>query len=281
MTLDRYMENRRSWEFAMALCLVLISFGANLGVELIEQSRYSADSALAIPVILEGTSHIAMLLSLPLVLWFDRHFPIGRPRWLQSLGAHAVFSVVFSLVHVTLMYWMRVVLFALVTPPSRYVWHNWIGEFGYEYLKDFRSYMLIVVLIYLYRFILRRLQGEAGFLAEDGTSTTETSDRFLVKKLGREFLVRIDEIDWIESCGNYVNLHVGDRVYPLRETMMRIDEQLVPRGFQRVHRSAIVNLDRVTEIRAFDSGDGEARLRDDTVVPVSRRFRQDLRERLS
>jgi DNA-binding LytR/AlgR family response regulator len=78
-----------------------------------------------------------------------------------------------------------------------------------------------------------------------------------------------------------VNLHVGDRVYPLRETMMRIDEQLVPRGFQRVHRSAIVNLDRVTEIRAFDSGDGEARLKSDAVVPVSRRFRQDLRERLS
>lgn len=67
------------------------------------------------------------------------------------------------------MYWMRVGLFALVRPRSRYVWHNWIGEFGYEYLKDFRSYMLIVVLIYLYRFVRRRLQGEAGFLAEDDT----------------------------------------------------------------------------------------------------------------
>jgi len=63
--------------------------------------------------------------------------------------------------------------------------------------------------------------------------------------------------------------------------MTRIDERLLPLGFQRVHRSAIVNLDRVAEIVAFDTGDGEARLQTDTRVPVSRRFRQELRERLA
>jgi DNA-binding LytR/AlgR family response regulator len=86
------------------------------------------------------------------------------------------------------------------------------------------------------------------------------SERFLVKKFGREFLVRIEEINWIEFCGNYVNIHVG---------------------FQRVHRSAIVNLDRVTEIIAFDTGDGQAKLKTDALVPISRRYRQELRERLS
>ena len=143
--------------------------------------------------------------------------------------------------------------------------------------------MLIIVIVYLYRFILRRLQGEAGFLEEeqDDKPGTGMSDRFLVKKLGREFLVRIDEIDWIESSGNYVNLHVGTRVFPLRETMTRIDERLLPLGFLRVHRSAIVNLDRVAEIVAFDTGDGEARLQTYARVPVSRRFRQELRERLA
>ena len=265
----------------MALGLALVSFGANLGVELIERGRNAVDVGLTIPVIREGSSHVAMLLAIPPVIWFDRRFTIGGAHWLRNLWAHALFSVVFSLVHVTIMYWMRVVLYPLASPESTYSWDHWFGEFGYEYLKDFRTYVLIIVIIYLYRFILRRLQGEAGFLAEDDTPTAAASDRFLVKKLGREFLVRIDEIDWIESCGNYVNLHVGNRVYPLRETMMRIDEQLVPRGFQRVHRSAIVNLNRVTEIRAFDSGDGEARLDSDAVVPVSRRFRQELRERLT
>ena len=279
MTLDQYMARRRWWGLAIVLIFVLVSFGANMGTELIERARHGNAGHPLEPWILEGTSHLAMLLAIPLVFWFDRRFPIGGERWLRNLGAHTLFSVVFSLVHVTLMYWGRVGMYKL--GGAYYRWDNWPGEFGYEYLKDFRTYLLIIVLICLYRFILMRLQGEAGFLAENDISTATNSDRFLVKKLGREFLVRIDEIDWIESCGNYVNLHVGDRVYPLRETRIRIDERLVPLGFQRVHRSAIVNLDRVAEIVAFDTGDGEARLRTDARVPVSRRFRQELRERLA
>ena len=279
MTLDQYMTRRRWWEVAMFLGFSLVGFTANVAVEMLDADRLGRDLPLVVPVIAEGTSHLAMLLTLPFILRFDRHFTLGGERWPRNLGAHALFSVVFSLAHVTMMYWMRVGLYRL--GGEQYHWTNWWSEFGYEYLKDFRTYMLILVLIYLYRFVLRRLQGEAGFLAENDTSAATNSDRFLVKKLGREFLVRIDEIDWIESCGNYVNLHVGDRVYPLRETMIRIDERLVPLGFQRVHRSAIVNLDRIAEIEAFESGDGRARLNTDVTVPVSRRFRQELRERLS
>lgn len=213
---------------------------------------------------------------------FDRLVPIRAAIWLRALAVHAVFSVLFSLTHVVLMYWGRVFTFAAIN-GSTYRWVNWPGEFGYEYLKDFRTYFLILALVYLYRFVIRRLQGEAGFLSEERDEKTVTglSDRFLVKKIGREFLVRIDEIDWIESSGNYVNLHVGNRVYPLRETMTRIDERLVPLGFQRVHRSAVVNLERISEIIAFDTGDGQAKLHSDALVPVSRRYRQELRERLS
>jgi DNA-binding LytR/AlgR family response regulator len=103
----------------------------------------------------------------------------------------------------------------------------------------------------------------------------------LIKKLGREFLVRVDDIDWIEASGNYVNLHVGSQVYPLRETMTGITERMQPQGFQRVHRSAVVNLDRVAEIVPFESGDGEARLASGARVPVSRRYRKELRERIN
>lgn len=283
MTLERYLARRRWWEGAIVLAFALISFAANVGTEIIDHARNGLGDTFIGPVILESTSHIAMVLAIPLVLRFDRIFTIGGERWLRNLGAHALFSVVFSIAHVTMMYWGRVFVYRLDPAGSEYHWDNWLAEFGYEYLKDFRTYMLILVLVYLYRFVLRRLQGEAGFLStDDGDApTTSASDRFLVKKLGREFLVRVNDIDWIESCGNYVNLHVGNRVYPLRETMTRIDERLVPLGFQRVHRSAIVNLERIAEITAFDSGDGSARLDSDVTVPVSRRFRQELRERLS
>jgi len=283
MTIDQYLARRRYWEFALIMLVVLVSFASNLGTELIERGRFSDNVDVSQPFILEATSHVAMALSIPLLLWFDRLWPVRAATWVRSALIHIACSVAFSLAHVTMMYWARVVTFGVSANGSRYHWDNWLGEFGYEYLKDFRTYFLILALVYLYRYVIRRLQGEAGFLTEakDEIAAAGISDRFLVKKLGREFLVRIDEIDWIESCGNYVNLHVGRRVYPLRETMTRIDERLLPLGFQRVHRSAIVNLDRVAELVAFDSGDGQAKLQTDVVVPVSRRFRQELRERLS
>ena len=283
MTLERYLANRRWWETTMMLGIALVGFLANVGLELLELRRFGGPAGALEPVVLEGTSHIAFVLCIPLFLWFDHRFTIHASNWRRTTAAHALFSVVFSLCHVTLMYWSRVLIYAASSNLGSYHWANWPAEFVYEYLKDFRAYLMLLVLVYLYRFILRRLQGEAGFLEEeqDEVPAAGISDRFLVKKLGREFLVRIDEIDWIESSGNYVNLHVGDRVYPLRETMTRIDERLLPLGFQRVHRSAIVNLDRVAEIVAFDTGDGEARLRTDARVPVSRRFRQELRERLA
>ncbi len=283
MTLEQYLAKRRYWEIALIALILAIGFLANLGIEFIERGRLGVDFDRSVPIILETTSHLAMALVIPLLLWFDKLAPICSATGLRGFVSHLAFSVVFSLTHVTLMYWARVVAFGLGSDGARYHWDHWPREFVYEYLKDFQTYFLFLALIYLYRFVIRRLQGEAGFISEekDEQTVTSMSDRFLVKKLGREFLVRIDEIDWIESSGNYVNLHVGKRVYPLRETMMRIDERLVPLGFQRVHRSAIVNLDRVSEIVAFDTGDGEARLHSDVRVPVSRRFRQELRERLS
>ena len=126
------------------------------------------------------------------------------------------------------------------------------------------------------------MQGEAEFLSEgrEEESPAPVTDRFLVRKLGRDFLVRVSEIDWVEASGNYVNLYVGERAYPLRETMNGIEERLAPHGFVRVHRSAIVNLDRVRALLPGDSGDGAVELVSDRKVPVSRRYRKVLRERI-
>jgi len=282
MTLDKYLENRRAWEITIAAGFVLLSLFANLGVVWMEFARRPDGFDAWEPWVLEGTSHLGLAVIIPIILWFDIRFPIRASTWKRNLPAHALFSVIASLIHVTIMYWSRNVLYRIYDSGNIYQWDSWIREFGYEYLKDFRTYMLIIIFLYLYRFVILRLQGEAGFIdegQEDGAPDA-ISDRFLVKKLGREFLVKVEEIDWIESSGNYVNLHVRGRVYPLRDTMTNISERLNSRGFQRVHRSAIVNLDRVAEIVAFDTGDGEARLQSDITVPVSRRFKKELRERL-
>ena len=281
MTLDRYMATRRWWEVSGIALMLLIGFVANVGIVLIEHSRFETTNEAWEIYTWEGSSHLALGLIVPLLLLFDRRFPLQTDQWRSSFVAHALFTVLWSLAHVTIMYWLRVGIYE--SADDVYHWPDWWAQFGYEYLKDFRAYFLFLAVIYLYRYVLRRLQGEAGYLSEgeEGSSTKEITDRFLIKKLGREFLVRVADIDWIEASGNYVNLHVGRRVYPLRETMTGITDRLQPQGFQRVHRSAIVNLDRVTEIVPFDSGDGEARLSSEALVPVSRRYKKELRERLS
>lgn len=280
MTLEAYLAKRHYWEFAIGAAMLLTSLLANIGTVWIEEARNASATAMQTALVLETTSHLGLAFAVPFVIWFDHRVPISAATLRSSLLAHAGFSVVFSFLHVFVMYWSRVFVYAL--HDSRYHWENWPANFFYEYLKDFRSYLLIIVLVYLYRFIIRRLQGEAGWLSEgrDDSDQQPVSDRFLIKKLGREFLVRVNDIDWIESSGNYVNLHVGNRVYPLRATMTSITDRLSEHGFQRVHRSAIVNLDRVAEIVAFDTGDGEARLVSEATVPVSRRFRKELRQRL-
>ncbi len=280
MTLEAYLAKRHYWEFGLGVGVLLTSLLANIGTVWIDLERVDSPTALQTALILEITSHAALAVAVPFIVWFDRYATITAATWRRSLLAHAGFSVVFSLTHVVLMYWARIGVYGAY--GIRYHWDSWPLQFFYEYLKDFRTYMLILVLIYLYRFIIRRLQGEAGFLSEgrDDSEQEPVHDRFLVKKLGREFLVRLDDIDWVESSGNYVNLHVGSKVYPLRGTMTGINDRLSSHGFQRVHRSAIVNLDRVAEIVAFDTGDGEARLTSAATVPVSRRFRKELRERL-
>ncbi len=284
MTLAHYLERRRRYEVLLVFGFVLTGFVANSIIVSIEMGRGGRSYETWLPWALEGSSHLALLIMLPAILWFDSLAPIRLSNWRRSVPAHAVFSIAFSIGHVGLMYLFRQMTWPLFSPGRRYQWENWPLEFAFEYLKDFRTYLMTLALIYLYRFILRRVQGEAELMVEgehEPESRAPTSERFLVRKLGREFLVRTNEIDWIEACGNYVNLHVGDRVYPLRDTMTHIDEQLADHGFQRVHRSAIVNLERIVELAQFDSGDGEARLSSDAMVPVSRSYRKALRSRLN
>ena len=102
MTLDKYLENRRSWELAIGIGLVLLSFFANLSVVWMEFARRPGGFDAWEPWVLEGTSHLGLAIIIPIVIWFDRQFPIRVRTWRTSLPAHALFSVVASLLHVTI-----------------------------------------------------------------------------------------------------------------------------------------------------------------------------------
>ena len=106
------------------------------------------------------------------------------------------------------------------------------------------------------------------------------TDRLVVKSGGRLYFLRADEIDWIEAAGNYVRLHVGAEGHLLRETMNSIESRLNPEIFFRIHRSHIVNIERIKELQPWFNGEYVVILRNGARLTLSRGYREKLQERL-
>ena len=105
-------------------------------------------------------------------------------------------------------------------------------------------------------------------------------ERFVIKASGRVFFVRAEDIDWIEAAGNYVKLHVGTEAHLFRETMNALESRLHPDTFYRIHRSHIVNIERVRELQPWFNGEYVVFLKDGTRLTLSRGYREKLQERL-
>jgi two-component system, LytTR family, response regulator len=104
--------------------------------------------------------------------------------------------------------------------------------------------------------------------------------RVLVKAGNRTVLLRTAEIDWLESAANYVRVHVGPERYLLRDTMTALEAGLDPAQFVRIHRSSIVNLDRVRELEPYFHGDYVVHLTSGARLTLSRSYRDRLLARL-
>ena len=115
------------------------------------------------------------------------------------------------------------------------------------------------------RTLLASLQPERRFL-----------QRLAVSRGGRLIFLRATEVDWIEGAGNYVTVHVGRETYLLRETLNTLESRLDPHQFVRLHRSAIVNVDRIRQLEPWSRGEQAAVLADGTQLTVGRTYRSRL-----
>jgi len=105
-------------------------------------------------------------------------------------------------------------------------------------------------------------------------------ERVVIKTHGRVFFLKTDEIDWVGAEGNYISLHVKKDSYLLRETIGGFEAQLDPAKFSRIHRSQIVNLDRIRELQPWSHGEYHVILHDGTQLTLSRSYRDRLHELL-
>jgi two-component system LytT family response regulator len=117
-------------------------------------------------------------------------------------------------------------------------------------------------------------------LVQDIRPGPPKTERLVVKSAGKLFFLRTDEIDWIEASGNYVRVHVGSESHLLRETMASLETKLDPNLFFRIHRSRIVNMERIKEMQPWFNGEYVVMLTTGVRLTLSRGYREKLQERL-
>ena len=279
---QRYLPWRRSLEAGFWIAQYLVNALANsITVNMDVRRMHLAFTAWQ-PAVWEASSAVMALALVPAVAWFTRRYPLHLDNWRRMLPLHVLGSIAWSALHVVGMVAIRKLVYA--GQGLQYDFGQWWWEFGYEYLKDVRSYVGVVLVIEGYRLLMRRLQGEASLLSAPDTGapvdSVERPDRFLVRKLGREFLVAANDIEWLQASGNYVNLRMRGHDYPLRSTVAAIATKLDPDRFVRIQRSYMVNLDQVASIEPLETGDARVHMRDGTSLPCSRTYRNGLRQRV-
>lgn len=150
-------------------------------------------------------------------------------------------------------------------------------------LKPFDEERFTKTLVRVRDTLKRRSSGNAGDLRrllETMWQGRPYLKRIGAKTAGRIVFLRVDDIDWVEATGNYLTLHAGKETHLIRETMNGLEPKLDPQQFVRVHRSSIVNLDRIKEIQPWFRGEQVMVLKDGTQVTVGRSYRDRLKQLL-
>ncbi|WP_341893644.1 LytTR family transcriptional regulator, partial [Variovorax sp. YR752] len=242
---ERYEPIRRYVEVGFWIVLMTVQAVISTVVALIDARSRAVPRANWEVITWEVSSHVALLALVPVLVAVERRLsPLARDHWVRFLAGHLLASVLLSLAHVTAMFGLRAAVYAAAGEPYDFV--GAMGRWGYEYLKDVRVYASMVFGVWAYRLFMLRLQGEARVLdpPEEGVApvpealaepegiepsmhelpvpavpTPARPERFLVRKLRREFLIAATDIDWLQAEGNYVGLHVNGHDYLLRATL--------------------------------------------------------------
>jgi hypothetical protein len=294
---ERFDRHSRLYACLLVFAYVMINNTINATSDWMEATRDGRTPHIELwePFVWEYTSAISTFILIPLLFLYFQRFPLSFHGVLKQVGVHFAASVAFSFSHTGLMVGLRKLAYATV--ERGYDFGNLSTELLYEYRKDAWGYLLFMVLYHGYQFIYSRLKGEAKLIYQQPSQslneqsvlvdepandeTLEAPEHLLVKKLDKEFLVKVEDIDWLESSGNYVNLHCQGRIYPLRATLKGLLSRLDDSGFCRVHRSAGVNINKVASIAPNSNGDATILLSSGSEVVMSRRYRDEFKQRVS
>ncbi len=271
-------ERERSFDWrvpAIWAVLIVVSVITRSYVDVIDEARRGRGIGLGQTLVFEITSHLVVVALLPALYWLHRRWPLSGG--LRNLVIHAAAVVPFSIAHTAGMGALRLLWFnAIVGVP--YSFPLTLDRLGYEFAKDVVSYLMLTTGVVALRYLLQRTSAAAPVVEPVGEVLPEREalpERFTVRKRGgKEVVVDVADIDWVEAAGNYAILHVGGDTFEIRSSLTKLESELDPKRFVRVHKSHVVNIARVAEVTPWVSGDWRIRLQDGAEVNLSRRYRQ-------
>ncbi|WP_422032113.1 LytR/AlgR family response regulator transcription factor [Reyranella sp.] len=254
--------------------LLTVSVFAHAHVEIANETARGVRMPYATALAIQIASHLVVAALLPAIYWLHRRWPIGeQPR---NLLIHIAAVVPFSIAHTVGMAALRFLWFGGVLGES----HSFPLTFDrmlYEFAKDIIAYGLLSAGAVALRHVLARPAAPAiaeAIATAEPLASEPLPERFAVRRKGREVMVEVADIDWIEASGNYAVLHVGDETFEIRSSLTKLESELDPKRFVRVHKSHVVNIARVVEVTPWVNGDWRIRLQSGAEVNLSRRYRQ-------
>jgi DNA-binding LytR/AlgR family response regulator len=262
--------SRQSWGWvvvALWAAILTVSCFTQAYITVADDARRGVSTPFGWSFAVQATSHVVIAALVPAVYWMQRRFPMNSPR---NFAVHAVALVVFSIAHTLGMGALRMLWFAGILGDAAYRFPITFDRLSYEFSKDIFTYCMMNLGVSAFRYLRER---EA--VVEPAAKAEAPPERFAVRKRGgNEVMVEVADIDWIEASGNYAILHVGGETFEIRSSLARLEAELDPRRFVRVHKSHVVNIARVAEVVPWVSGDWRIRLQDGAEVNLSRRYRQ-------
>lgn len=261
---------RRVWALG-AIFLVAVAI-INALTQVTEAERSGLPYDAREPWVLEGTSIAILCMLIPVVAWFERRFPFAADTWPRVLGWHLLGSIGFAAAHIAGLWLLRTIVFGALGQPYTYLAEP-LTDLLYEYRKDLLPYAVIVLILTLTRGI-ELAKREAAVARREARDT----GRLTLKSGGRTLFLDASSLDWASAAGNYVELRANGTTHLIRIGLAALEQQLreakVP--VARVHRSRLVNRDKVREVIPAGDGDIRIRMADGTELRGSRRYRAGL-----
>ena len=257
----------RAWFAVIALGAVFMI--VNTTTEMMEHARHGANVHPIMPLIWESSSFIAWIVLAPFIGLAVRLFPPETDRWLTVFLIHLLVSSIVSLLHIFGMLGIRLGVFWPMGMTYDFFENTPLTILLYEWRKDVVSYLLIGAIYW-------QLDAQPFNSPTDSRADVPEKKRKLLLKDSKQLsFVLMDEIQWLQAAGNYVEIHLlgSDGPILIRQTLKSLEDQLIGHGFLRVHRSRIINQELIREITTRPSGDFDVVLEGGQKLGGARRHR--------